>query len=187
MNHQQTIDMIRMIIKQELASVYMATVQSNQSSQRVSASRFNTDPGITNMRSIQPFGLSSRAPVGTEALTIPVNHDPTHINLVGHFDKNKPDMADGETVLYDAFGHVIYLSQSKMQFGSKASAENMVLGQVFKTMMDTLLTAIATHKHVGNLGYETSPPENASDFTTLKSSPIDDNAILSNIAFTEKG
>jgi hypothetical protein len=66
-------------------------------------------------------------------------------------------------------------------------AEPFVLGLVFQTMMDKLLTAIATHTHIGNLGVTTPPPVNAADFTSIQASPIDDKAILSNFIVGEKG
>lgn len=78
--------------------------------------------------------------------------------------------------------------------------ENLVLGQVFKQFCSDLLAELKTHsqnnadhKHIGNLGFYTTVPDNASDhlsrgetYDTLKSSPIEDQAILSDLAFTEK-
>ena len=78
------------------------------------------------------------------------------------------------------------LVSDKMRFGTNSSDENLVLGQVFKSMMSDVLEAIADHLHVGNLGYYTAPPHNASFFTSTKASPIDDEAILSDKGFTEK-
>jgi hypothetical protein len=65
--------------------------------------------------------------------------------------------------------------------------EPLVLGNVFTSMMSKLLTAIENHNHIGNLGSPTSPPVNAADFSQIGSSPIGDNAILSDFASTEKG
>jgi hypothetical protein len=62
----------------------------------------------------------------------------------------------------------------------------VVLGQVFKEMMSEFLQIFAEHKHIGNLGYYTPPPDNFTDALTLKSSPVDDEAILSDVSFTEK-
>jgi uncharacterized protein involved in type VI secretion and phage assembly len=99
--------------------------------------------------------------------------------------------------------------------GTTQPTENLVLGQQLKSLLSDILnelatqastlsslaTAIATHTHSGNLGYPTSAPmitapftsaasdlsENASNFSSNKSSPVDDSMILSDIAFTEKG
>lgn len=78
--------------------------------------------------------------------------------------------------------------------------ENVVLGQVFKQFMSDLLAELklhsqnnADHVHIGNLGFYTSKPTNEADhlsrgetYDTLKASPIEDEAILSDLAFTEK-
>lgn len=167
----------------------MGSIVENKDQLRTSASRFASDAAMDNLRSILPYGLSSRAPAKKSALLIPVAMDPTHQNVVGHFDETRPTGDDGETLLYNEFDQLIYMKNGKILLGkaSKSAAENLVLGQVFKTMMDTLLTAIAAHTHIGNLGYDTSPPKNAADFNDIKASPIDDNKILSDIVFTEKG
>lgn len=79
--------------------------------------------------------------------------------------------------------------------------ENLVLGQVFKQLMidlidkiDELTLEVGTHTHIGNLGYATSQPIQAADFLQLsldfqgiKSSPVEDEAVLSDLSFTEKG
>jgi hypothetical protein len=84
--------------------------------------------------------------------------------------------------------------------GESEPSENLVLGQVFKSFAESLLDVLkdhaqanAVHKHIGNLGYQTTPPDNASDhliakadYGTLKSSPIGDESILSDLSFTEK-
>jgi hypothetical protein len=84
--------------------------------------------------------------------------------------------------------------------GQAEPAENIVLGQVFKSFMTELLaelktmaTTLAQHTHVGNMGSPTSPPEQAGDFSAngakydgLKASPIGNEAILSSLSFTEK-
>lgn len=186
MTESDIIKLVKRTMREQLAPILMGIVVSNESQNRSSAQRFDTDSPISNLRNIQPFGFSSRAPKGTPGLVVPIAGDPTHLNLVGHFDEGRPSGSDGETLFYNAFGQLIYLSNGKIQVGSKASAENMVLGQVFKSMMDTLLVAIKTHTHVGNLGYSTSPPENAADFDAIKASPVDDGAILSDKVFTEK-
>jgi hypothetical protein len=84
--------------------------------------------------------------------------------------------------------------------GETEPTENLVLGQVFKDMMSSLLESLKTnaqndadHKHIGNLGYLTFKPDLESEFLsrkgeydTLKTSPIDDEAVLSDLSFTEK-
>ena len=178
--------MIRREIKEVLAPILMATLVSNESSLRSSASRFKGDSPVGNLRNIQPFGFSSRAPANTDCLIIPVAGDPSHLNMVGHFDKTRPEVdADGQSIMYDAFGHIIFLSENKMQFGSKSSLNPMMLGDIVQNLLSNFLDKTATHLHTGNLGYLTTAPTNAEDFENLKSSPVDDGKIISHKCFTE--
>lgn len=174
--------MVREIIQQELAAISMAFVNSNQSNQRSTIQRFKNDGPISNIRNIQPFGISSRAPVNTDAVVAGVGNDVTHLIMLGHFDKSKPTGQDGETLLYDAFGHVVYLSQDKMQFGSKSSENPMMLGDLVQDLLSQFLEKVATHTHPAP-GY---PPTNSAEFTALKASPVDDGTLVSEKAFTEK-
>lgn len=181
MTEAELIRIIKRVVKQEMAPILMALVNSNESNTRSTLQRFATDSPTPNVRSIQPFGLSSRAPIGMDSLMLPINGDPTNQTMIGQYDKNKPTCEDGESILYNAFGQMVYLSDGKIQIGSKSANQNLVLGQIFKTFADSLLSAIATHTHPG-IGF---PPSNAATFTGLKASPIDDEAILSQENFTE--
>lgn len=185
MTEGQVRGVIRKVIRQELAQILLGSTTANKDQFYSSVQRFDETP-IDNNRKILPFGISSRAPVGTQGLVVPVNGDPTHLVVVGDFDANRPTLNDGESMLYDQFGHVVYCSESKIQIGTKAAAENFVLGQVFKTFANNLLQAIAEHTHIGNLGYETSPPDNAEAFVELQASPINDEEILSDQIFGVK-
>jgi hypothetical protein len=78
--------------------------------------------------------------------------------------------------------------------------ENLVLGQELKTLLITILAelkkqadTLAIHTHTGNAGVQTSPPTQSADFTANgvvfennKTSPVEDEIILSDIVFTEK-
>lgn len=80
--------------------------------------------------------------------------------------------------------------------------ENLVLGQVFKSMMQTVLAelstlcqTLSTHTHItGSPGSTTSVPIQASNFQSnktvfdnTKADPVDNEDVLSDLAFTEKG
>jgi hypothetical protein len=178
--------LIRKEVRQALAPILMALVVSNEDSNRSTVQRMPSEPAIGNLRNIQPYGYSSRAPVGTTCLATPVANDPTHLNMLGHFDSNRPTTEDGETLIYDAYTHIIYLSQDKMQFGSKASANPMMLGDIVQSCLSQFLELVANHTHVGNLGYATSVPQTQEDFLNLKASPVDNSDIISAKCFTEK-
>ena len=179
-------NMIRKEIREMLAPILLGFIVSNESNMTSTIKRMQSEGPIARTRNIQPFGISSRAPTNTTCLTIPISGDPTHLIMVGHYDSNKPSCNDSETILYDAYGHLIYLSQNKMQFGSKTSANPMMLGDIVQTLFENILDKIAAHRHIGNLGYQTSPPDNATEFEALKASPVQDGSIISSKAFTEK-
>lgn len=99
--------------------------------------------------------------------------------------------------------------------GDAEPTENLVLGQQLKTLLidmlakltelsgkvEELSNEVATHNHAGNLGYPTSAPNQSGsfvalaadfngigvDFDDLSASPVQDEVILSDLAFTEKG
>lgn len=110
--------------------------------------------------------------------------------LTSKEDKIPTNAADGHSVLKALAGKAVWITSDtkiNLSAGDSAPTENVVLGQVFKSFMTDLLDYIINHTHIGNQGYSTSPPENASDFTSIKSDPIENDNILSDLAFTEKG
>lgn len=110
--------------------------------------------------------------------------------LTSKSDKIPAQAADGSTAVVARSGKFLWLTSDTAIYLSKgddAPAENLVLGQVLKTMLSTVLEAIAEHTHIDGMGAITTPPSNAATYTAQKASPVDDEAMLSDIAFTEKG
>ncbi len=113
---------------------------------------------------------------------------------------------DGDTIAKALPGQKMHIASDTGVFlglgvdGSEPD-EPVVLGSVLKdlladilTELDDLATKLATHMHIGNLGGNTTPPDIAADFmiiksnlAALKASPVDDDAINSDIVFSEKG
>lgn len=94
-------------------------------------------------------------------------------------------------------GTKVYLAKTET-----APTENLVLGQVLKTLLADILTELktlsdnlATHTHTsGPPGVQTAPPTQAAVFTASgvvfnakKANPVNNENILSDLAFTEKG
>lgn len=200
MNESEIRSLIRNEVKNMKAEIMMGFIVSNQDAQRSSVKRMSLEGEIKNIRNIQNYGISSRAPANTEALIIPVNGDPTHLNMAGHFDKNKPSVDDGELKAYDNFGNIIHLKDgeikmitdklavlsSMIKLGSESSENPLVLGDLLMELLSDLIQLIAVHSHYGNLGFPTSAPINAGDFQSLKASPVNDGTLISDKSFTEK-
>jgi phage gp45-like len=152
--NQDIIKQVRAIIKQELSSIIMGRITSNTSQTRTNARRFQTDGQINNLRNIQPWGLRSRAPNQTQCLIIPIGGDPTHLNVVGHFDESAPPINDGETVLYGANGQVIYMkSDGTIHQGSEAASEPVVLGNQALAFLGAVIDAFTTQGDT-RIGYD---------------------------------
>ena len=62
------------------------------------------------------------------------------------------------------------------------------MGQVLKAFASALLDILKQETHLSSPpGYNTSVPTQAADYTRLQDTPIKDDKILSDFAFTEKG
>lgn len=124
--------------------------------------------------------------------------------LTSRVDKIPVTAVDGSTVIKSLDGKKIWVTSDTRINLSKSDTQptqNLILGQIFKSFAQSLLTEVkkladenSKETHIGNLGFNTSVPNNATAYSAvkdavqaLKDSPIDDNAILSDIAFTEKG
>lgn len=121
-------------------------------------------------------------------------------------DKLPEMLNEGHSIKRALPGKKLYLGSNIKTLVQKVGSlvdptENIVLGQVLKTLLSEILAELALqaqniieHTHTGNYGVETSPPLNATDFSDNKSvfeakkaSPVDDELMLSDIFFTEKG
>jgi len=61
-------------------------------------------------------------------------------------------------VVVKSSGTQVTVGSSGVQVGGSGATQPFVLGTQFATNVQTFLTALATHTHVGNLGAPTSPP-----------------------------
>ena len=109
--------------------------------------------------------------------------------LTSKVDRIPLQAIDGSTVIRALAGkktHILSNVRVNLGRGGAEPAQPIVLGTVFKKAYSKDLLETSIHKHIGNLGFFTPPPNNASEFTTLKASPVDDSAMLSDLSFTEK-
>lgn len=123
--------------------------------------------------------------IDREKQTISVDCGPTQFVMDGKADKITAKSKTVETLGSKSnrvHGGKVKISKS----ATSEPTEPFVLGNVFKEMMDKLLTAIANNQHVGNLGVPTPPPVNMAEFMNLKASPIGDKKVLSDFITGEK-
>jgi uncharacterized protein involved in type VI secretion and phage assembly len=137
--------------------------------------------------------------------------------LSSRADKIPNTATSGDTVLRALSGKKEWLTSDtrvNVSRGDTEPTENLVLGQRMKTTYSDHLGKLITylekvidymskfeqHKHIGNAGFYTVVPDNASDVAalrseletlktetnSLKSSKVDNEFILSDLSFTEK-
>jgi hypothetical protein len=112
--------------------------------------------------------------------------------LTSSEDKIPLNAANGDFVLKSKAGKKMWVTSDTRVNISKAdnsATQNLVLGQVLKSCLSTLIAAIASHTHDytdNGTPLVTGAPKNASAITAVKTSPVDDGLMLSDFAFTEK-
>ncbi len=109
--------------------------------------------------------------------------------LTSQEDKIPLKAVDGHLVIRSRNGTKTFINSDQTIHLTNLveGTENLVLGQVFKTAYSEHLDIDSIHDHIGNFGYNTSIPNQTADYIAIKTSPVDDSAMLSDKAFTEKG
>jgi len=105
-------------------------------------------------------------------------------------DKIPLQAVDGDRAIVARAGKKIWASSDTRVNVSRSAeepTENMVLGQVAKELFSSWLQLDADHRHMCMPpGYLSLKPDKESEFLAKKASPVDDQAVLSDLAFTEK-
>lgn len=144
---------------------------------------FPSMPSIVQRPVMHPYGLVSRAPRGTLSVTARQGEHAGNRIVIGHRDRDKPEVQGGEVQLYNQFGQAIYLKNGSVHLGEASASKPAVLGDDLKAMLEQLIDAIASHTHVGNLGFPTAPPVEAAQFSSIKSSNLSNDKILCDSIF----
>lgn len=150
----------------------------------------NMYPGyapLLNRPVMHPYGLVSRAPRGTILVSARHGENSNNRIVLGHRDKSRPQVQQGEVQLYNQFGQAIYLKNGTVHVGTASASNPAVMGNELKSTLESLIDAIASHTHIGNLGIPTAPPLEAGQFSSIKSSNVSNDNILSQKVFLIKG
>lgn len=93
----------------------------------------------------------------------------------------------GQSLVFDDDASSVILTSGDIRLASESATEPLVLGDVLKAMLSSFLDAVAVHTHTcpAAAPTPTSAPLNAASFAALKSSPVDDGAMLSAVVTTE--
>ena len=135
-----------------------------------------------------PYGYCSRAAAGTVNLTVRQGDRPDNRIVISHRDVNRPEINGGEVLLYNEHGQRIYLENGNIRIGTMDTDNKAVVGNELKSMLQELITLISTHTHITSApGAPTSAPNEATQFLEIKANNVDNDEILSNYVFVDKG
>jgi hypothetical protein len=184
--------MVRAEIKQQMQVILYGL---HESGDKNTAKVSNVVPGspVTESRPLMaPFGLASRAPKGKLAVTGRVGDHPAARLILGYRDDSRPEMEEGEAVLYNAHGQEIRLENGAIKIGSAAANEPVVLGLVLKTLLEFAFDTLIAGDFLltTSPGNPTAPnPAKAAELTAKKNEYLTTAAtnILSQLSFTERG
>lgn len=161
-------------ISRQLNILLMAeTVGADQFTESI-AKLYPGMPTITERPLIQPFGLASKAPNGTQSLVARLGDHPGNRSVIGHRDANKPDVDVGESVVYSMGGYRVWIENDRVSVGKGIETQTVVCGDLLTEFLGDLLSLLAQHTHAG----PGAPPTQAPQFTALKTNNIDNDALL---------
>lgn len=129
---------------------------------------------------MHPYGIVSRAPRGIIQITGRIGDHPGNRMVMGHRDKDRPDDFDeGEIVVYSIGKYQIRVLKDKIQIGKAGVYEVLPVGETLRDFLKEFIQLYVAHTHIGNLGFNTTIPQNATQATLLKTNNLDNDKILS--------
>ena len=140
-------------------------------------------PGSNSMEDrpvMHPFGFVSRAPAGIISVIGRQGNDPGNYLVLGHRDKNRPEIDNGAAAMYasdgSAVGPMVAANANGIFVGKEGTANKpLLLGTEGNTFFGQLLDLIIAHVHPS----PGSPANNAADFTQLKADQVTSNKLIS--------
>lgn len=136
-------------------------------------------PAINSRPVMHPFGFVSRATQGTINVVAKVGADIQNRMVLGHRDKARPtDIEEGEVIIYSVGDYRIKVSKTKLMVGKGTDYEVFLVGETTQAFLAAFILETSKHQHLGNLGFQTSPPLDVANFLQLKADYLDNNKIL---------
>jgi hypothetical protein len=136
-------------------------------------------PTITSRPVMHPFGFVSRAVAGTIQVIGRIGAHTGNRFVLGHRDKNRPDgLEEGECAIYSLGTYEVRIFNTKVQVGKGGTFETLVVGETLRDFLKEFIQIYVAHKHIGNLGFYTTVPDNQAQATQLKTNNLDNDKIL---------
>lgn len=136
-------------------------------------------PAIQGRPIMHPYGMVSRAPRGTIAVTAQQGEHPGNKLTLGHRDASPPDVEVGETAIYSVGKFTVKCAGDQVQVGKDGEYETMVVGDTLKQLLVELITLLTTHTHLVTApGAPSGPPDQAAQFQQLDTDYLSNDKIL---------
>lgn len=139
---------------------------------------FPGQDGIKDRPIMHPFGFVSRAKQGSLSVVARMGEHPGNRIILGHRDKDRPPVAEGEAAVYSRDGYAVRVENGKIQVGKGDLFQTVVMGEDLEAVLIAMLEAIIAHTHLGNLGFQTSAPLNAATFQEIQTEQVEDGKLL---------
>ncbi len=167
-------------IRTQLSIILTAQTETSDGKKETFSNMYPGMSSIADRPVMSPYGVASKVPRGTKSVVAQHGDFKGNRIVLGHRDESRPteDIEEGEIVIYAKDGVRVRVKNGSIELGKGGTYQKMVMGDNLKTLLVALIEAIVQHKHIGNLGFPTSPPDNASTFQNLKAQNLDNDKIL---------
>lgn len=167
-----------MEIQKQLNVIASGSAGANTSETENINALFPGMPPLEGRPVMHPYGFVSRAAVDTISVTARQGNHPGAYLTLGHRDKNRPAIENGESAIYSIGKFQITAKTDKILIGKDGVFEELVMGETLREFLITFIDLFIAHQHLGNLGYLTSVTQNATEATQAKTDYLDNSKIL---------
>lgn len=184
--------LIRDEIRRSMNAIIMAECGADEEKNQQTVRNMYGCGSLTDKYPVaSPYGFASRAPEKTLAVLGRLGEHPASRIILSHHDIAKPDMLEGEAVLYNAAGQQIRLEKEKIKIGGASADEPLVLGKVLMEFLGKVIDMMVTGDFLlcGAPGSPTAPnPAKALDLNNWKQTYLTTAStnIVSELSFTQR-
>lgn len=177
-----TISWMRSEIRRQLNVILSGTTGSNTKFTENIENMYPGQPTLVGRPIMHPYGLVSRAPRGVLQVVARQGEHSGNRLVLGHRDRNKPDLDAGDVVLYNEFGRQVRLDGAIVKIGDASADKPAVLGPELKEFLITFIQLFISHVHISSApGAPTGFPNNSGDATEARDDYLENDLILSNL------
>ena len=199
---------IRQEVQRHLNILIMASSDEATKNGAKVRDMYGSTPQTPEFPAMMPWGFAHRPPTGLQTVLGRIGEHPGARIILGHRDIDKPDLEEGEVILYNENGEQIRLEKEKVvmqtksgeavriedgkvKLGGSTADQAVVLGTVLAELLGSLMDTLVTGDFLlcTSPGSPTAPnPAKAAQITQWKAQYLTTAAtnILSAVCFTQR-